>query len=52
MSKTKNEAYNLIEKMTHNNYKQSNERTPSKKTGGKFDVDDLTQFTAKMDAMT
>jgi len=30
----------------------SNDRNPSKKVGGKFDVDTLTVLTAKMDAIT
>jgi len=51
MNKTEDEAY-LIEEMPLNNYQWSNEKNPSKKSRGKFDVDSLTLLTAKMDAMT
>ena len=49
MNKTEGEAYNLMEEMSLNNQQQSNERTPSKKVRCKFDVDDLTLYTTKMD---
>ena len=52
MNKTEEKAYNLIKKMMLNNYQCSNERTPSKKARGKFDIDTLTLLMAKMDAMT
>ena len=51
MSKTKEEAYNLIEEMALNNYQWSNERGQPKRAGGKYDIDALTLLTAKMDAM-
>jgi len=52
MSKTKDEAYNLIEELTFNTYQWSSERGQSEKVGGKFDVDALTLPDAKMDART
>jgi len=52
MSKTKEEAYNLIEEMALNNYQWSNERGQPKRVGGKYYVDDFTLLIAKMDAMT
>jgi len=52
MSKTEDEAYNLIEEMTLNNYQWSNERGQPKGVRSKFDVDALTLLTVKMDAMT
>ena len=52
MSKTEEEAYNLIEEMALNNYQWSSERGQPKWVGGKYDIDDLTLLTANMDAMT
>jgi len=52
MSKTEEEAYNLIEEMALNNYQWSNERRQPKRVGGKYEIDALTLLTAKMDAMT
>jgi len=52
MSKTKEEAHNLIEDMALNNYQWSNERGQLKRVGRKYDIDALTLLTAKMDTMT
>ena len=52
MSKTEEEAYNLIEEMALNNFQWSSERTQPKRVGGKFELDAITLLTAKMDAMT
>jgi len=52
MSKTEEEAYNLIEEMALNNYQWSSERGQPKRVGGKYEIDALTLLTAKMDAMT
>jgi len=52
MNKTEDEAFNLIEEMTLNNYPWSNEHGQPKRIREKFDVDVLTLLTAKMDAMT
>ena len=52
MSKTEEEAYNLIEEMALNNYQWSNERGQPKRVGSKYEIDALTLLTAKMDAMT
>ena len=52
MSKTKDEAHDLIEEMTLNNFQRSTDRTQPKRVGGKFEVDVLTLLSAKVDAMT
>ena len=52
MSKTEEEAYNLIEEMALNNYQWSSERGQPKRVGGKYKIDGGTLLTAKMDAMT
>ena len=52
MSKTEEEAYNLIEEMALNNFQWSSERTQPKRVGGKFELDAITLLTAKMDATT
>jgi len=52
ITKTEEEAYNLIEEMALNNFQWSNERGQPKRVGGKYYIDALTLLTAKMDAMT
>jgi len=52
MSKTEEEAYNLIEEMAPNNHQWLNECGQPKRVGAKYDIDALTLLTAKMDAMT
>jgi len=52
MSKTEDEAYNLIEEMALNKHQWSNERGQPKRVEGNFDVDALTLLTTKMDATT
>jgi len=52
MNKTKNEAYNLVEEMTLNNFQWSTERGQPARIGGKLEVDVLTLLSAKVDAMT
>ena len=52
ISKTKDEAYNLIEEMALNHFQWANEGGKPNRVGGKFDVDALTLLTAKMDVMT
>ena len=52
MSKTEEEAYNLIEEMALNNYQWSSERGQPKSVGGKFDINALTLLPTKMDVMT
>jgi len=52
MSKTEEEAYNLIKKMVLNNYQWLSERGQPKRVRGKYDIDALTLLSAKMDAMT
>jgi len=51
-NKTEDEAYNLIEEMTVNNFQWSNERGQSKQVGGKLKVDARTLLNAKVDLMT
>jgi len=41
MSKTEEEAYNLIEEMALNNYQWSSERGQPKTVRGKYDIDAL-----------
>jgi len=52
MSKTEEEAYNLIEETALKNYQWSNERGQRLRVGGKYNVDALTLLTKKMDAMS
>ena len=52
MSRTEDEAYNLIEEMVLNNYQWSSEHGQPKRVGGKYDTDALTLLTTKIDAMT
>jgi len=52
MSKTEEEAYNLIEEMALNNHQWLGERGQPKRVGGKYDIDARPLLIAKMDAMT
>jgi len=52
MSKTKDEAYNLIKEIALNNFQWSTERTEPKPVGGKHEVDGITLLSVKVDAMT
>ena len=52
MSKTKDEAYNLIEEMALNNFQWSTKWAQPRWIGGKLDVDAFTLISAKVDAMT
>ena len=52
MNKTKDEAYNLIEEMSLNNFQWSIKWGQPKRVGGKLEVDALTLLSAKIDAMT
>jgi len=52
MSKTEDEAYNMIEQMVPKHYQWSNECGQPKRVGGNFNVDALILLAAKMDAMT
>ena len=52
MNKMKDEAFNLIEDMTLNNFQWSTERGQPKRVRGKLEVDALTLLAAKVDAMT
>jgi len=47
MSKTEEEAYNLIQEMRLNNYQWSSKRSQPKRDGGKYDIDALTLLTEK-----
>ena len=52
MNRMKDEAYNLIEKMTFNNYQSSNKRRQCKRVKGKLKLDALTLLSAKVDVMS
>ena len=52
MNITEDEAYNLIEEMTLNNFQWSTERGQPKWVGGKLEVDARTLLSTKVDAMT
>jgi len=52
MNKTEDEAYNLIEEMSLNNFQWSTEWGQPKWVRGKIEVDALTLLSAKEDAMT
>jgi len=52
MSKTEDEAYNLIEEMALNSFQWSIERGQPKRIGGKLEVNALTLLSTKVDAMT
>jgi len=52
INKTEDEAYNLIQEMTFNNFQWSIEWGQPKRVGGKSEVDALTLLSVKVDAMT
>lgn len=52
MSKTEDEAYNLIEEMALNNFQWTTERAQPRRVGGKLEVNAFTLLFAKVDAMT
>ena len=52
MNKTEDEAYNLIEEIALNNFQQSSERALPKRVGGKLEVDVISMFSSKVDAMS
>jgi len=52
MNKTDNEAHNLIEEMTRNNFQWSTERAQPRRFRGNLEVDTFTLLFAKVDAMT
>jgi len=52
MSKTEDEAYNLIQEMALNNFQWSTERAQPRWVGGKLEVYTFTLLSAKVDAMT
>jgi len=52
MSKTEDEAYNLIEEMALNNFQWSTDRTQLKRVGGKHEVNAITLLSTKVDDMT
>ena len=51
MSKTEEEAYNLIEEMVLNNYQWSNDRGEPKRVGGKYDINALSLLTANLNCL-
>ena len=52
MNKTEDEAYNLIKEIALNNFQQSSERALPKRVGGKLEVDVISMFSSKVDAMS
>ncbi|XP_062103296.1 uncharacterized protein LOC133814340 [Humulus lupulus] len=52
MSKSANEAYELLEEMAMNNYQWPNERGQPKKVAGMMEVDAITMLTAQVAALT
>jgi len=52
MNKTGDEAYNLIEEMSLNNFQWSTRRSQCKRVEGKLKVDVLTLLSTKVDTMT
>jgi len=52
MNDLEDEACNLIEEMTLNNFQWSSKRYQPKWVGGKLEVDALTFLSAEVDAMT
>ena len=52
MNKMEEEAYNLIEEMTFNNYQWSNERSQPKRVGSKLELDAISMLSAKIDVMS
>jgi len=52
MNKTKDEAFSLIEEMLLNNYQWSNERSQSKRFGGKLKLDAISMLSTKVDAIS
>ncbi|XP_038978816.1 uncharacterized protein LOC120109139 [Phoenix dactylifera] len=51
MSKSTEEAYELLEEMASNNYQWSNERGMPKKVPGMYDVDGINMLNAKVDSL-
>ena len=52
MSKTQEEAYNLLEEMAINNFQWPNERGMARKTMGVQEVDEVTSLKAKVHILT
>jgi len=52
MNKTEDEAHNLIEEITLNNFQWSFERAQSKWVGGKLELDAIFMLSAKVDAVS
>jgi len=52
MNKTEEKSYNLIEEMALNNYQWSNERSKPKRVWDKLELDAISMFSAKVDAMS
>ena len=52
MNKAKDNAYNLIEEMTLNNYQWSNERSQPKRVRHKLELDAISMLYTTVDAMS
>ena len=51
MSKSTEEAYDLLEKMATNNYQWSNERGMPKRSQGMYELDGINMLNAKVDSL-
>ena len=51
MSKSTEEAYNLLEKMATNNYQWSNERGMPRRMPGMYELDGINMLNAKVDSL-
>jgi len=52
MNKTKDEAYNLIEEIALNNFQWPFDKTQPKRVGRKLQLDAISTFSSKVDAMS
>ena len=52
MSKTPDDAYALLEKMTSNNYQWHGERNQPRKAARVYEIDSLSMVNAKLDSLT
>jgi len=52
INNTKDNAYNLIEEISLNNYQWLNEGSQTKRVGGKLELDAISMLSATVDAMS
>ena len=51
MGKSEEEAYNLIEEMSSNNFQWSNEKKQQRKVAGMYEVDKVDMLSTKIDTL-